>query len=474
MNSRITIKNKIKNKSKSKKLKGGTTPAAPEIKTGSVKTAVDAINNKTAAPPAPPATDPTAPPATTPDTAPLATAPVTPDAAPATAPPVTDAPPVAPPADAPATPVTDATPAAPPDATPVTDASGNDASGNDSSSSPPTKQKCFFTVVKDTTLPYVKVIADYATDKGSRLILGSNNKTKKSRKEDSGGIGGIIKKTAAITISNFNDFLESPSFQQTLSETVNKTNQITQKFLEETNAKLNTQQNQDNFTNYVKNIAKYSDIAAKKLNKPVDNLLETMHNSVFDVAKSIAVGVVKTAVSAATAVPGVGTVLAIPKITDSVANIAYSGFKATANTTAAVANLSKKMSEVGDSSSGDGDGDSGDGDGDGDSSDSSDDDSSSSSSSSSNGDSKSSSTPEKPKVIEKEDTYYKLEKVQSGGTQIYNLQKAGNKIMNRLHKSIHSFNYPLKNKTKEKYFYSNKKNNYTNNTNTRKHVRFTI
>ena len=436
MNSRITIKNKIKNKikskSKSKKLKGG----AEEVEKGYVKSAAAAINNKTAA---------TAPPVTAPPA----------DAPPATAPPAT----------------------APLDAPPVTDASGNDASGNDatdvsgndSSSSPPTKQKCFFTVVKDTTLPYVKVIADYATDKGSRLILGSNNKTKKS--EDTGGIGGIIKKTAAITISNFNDFLESPSFQQTLSETVNKTNQITQKFLEETNAKLNTQQNQDNFTNYVKNIAKYSDIAAKKLNKPVDNLLETMHNSVFDVAKSIAVGVVKTAVSAATAVPGVGTVLAIPKITDSVANIAYSGFKATANTTAAVANLSKKMSEVGDSSSGDGDsgdgnGDSGDGDGDsGDSS------SSSSSSNGTNGKkSESGETKEVPKEI-KEVTNYTIQK---GGTQIYNLQKAGNKIMNRLHKSIHSFHYPLKNKTKEKYFYSNKKNNYINNTNTRKHVRFTI
>jgi hypothetical protein len=109
----------------------------------------------------------------------------------------------------------------------------------------------------------------------------------------------LVDKAKKSVISNIDEFLDTKQLRENGSNILRK---------------INTPEFKAEFKETMDNIADYSDIALKAMDKPIDDALDKLNESSIKAASAAVSGAVKIGTDAMAAIPGVGAIIELGKI----------------------------------------------------------------------------------------------------------------------------------------------------------------
>ena len=152
-------------------------------------------------------------------------------------------------------------------------------------------------------------------------------------------------KVSAAIIENINDVLKNPSVGASLNEAAKETAEIGEKLLNNFNKTVSTPEFKKETKEALDNIAQISNITLEAMDKPIDDALKKMNKIETETASSVGTSAAAAAVSFASGMPGVGTLVSGVKLVDNVSSAISNVFKAVSDAKATVSKLVEETSK---------------------------------------------------------------------------------------------------------------------------------
>jgi len=198
------------------------------------------------------------------------------------------------------------------------------------------KSKGIFDVIGNKLSNYSKDTSNYLTEKGLHLLglkkinnevegkinnelEGENDSNILSNVNAIGkNIVNVADKTSAALIEQVNDVLESPKVMNSINDATEETVDIGKKILGNVNENLNNPQLKKETEVVMDNVGEYADIVVKSLDKPIDDAIDALNKSGTKATSGVVSGAIKVGTDALAAVPFLGAVVGLGKITNDV------------------------------------------------------------------------------------------------------------------------------------------------------------
>ena len=171
-----------------------------------------------------------------------------------------------------------------------------------------------------------------------------NENLNKTKDEMSGLVSAANKGTTQM-IDSINDFVGNKIIDDSLKESAAKFGETSANLLSDFNKAVNTPEFKEETKVALDNAAVVASIAIKAADKPINDAIDVTNEAGSKVISAVASGAVKAGVDMAAAVPGVGSIINIIKISNDVTAAAKDVVEATTTATEAVNKAIKETSE---------------------------------------------------------------------------------------------------------------------------------